>query len=56
MKRPAWTCPRIDFVSLAKGYGVARRASTTRQDLRCALEKAFAANGPVLIEARTYFD
>ncbi|MFY9634173.1 MAG: benzoylformate decarboxylase [Cellulosimicrobium cellulans] len=52
---PGLDVPSIDFVSLAKGYGVNAQRVDNGQDLRLALEKAFAGNSPVLIEARTYF-
>jgi len=53
---PGLDVPRIDFVHLANGYGVAAESVNTAEELRTALQKAFAGNVPVLIEARTYFE
>lgn len=46
----------IDFVSIAKGYGVQAESVTTESELRDALTRAFTNRQPVLIEAVTYFD
>jgi acetolactate synthase-1/2/3 large subunit len=43
--------PTIDFVALAHGFGVAAVRTETVVALRAALSQAFAAKGPLLIEA-----
>lgn len=43
--------PSIDWVSLAKGYGVPGQRVTTGEELMAALAAAEAVNGPYLIEA-----
>jgi benzoylformate decarboxylase len=45
------TDPQIDFVRLAESMGVAARRAATKDDLRNALEWAFAESGPTLIDA-----
>jgi benzoylformate decarboxylase len=52
---PGFELPDIDFVSLAKGYGVRAETVSTQQDFRDALTKAFAADEPVLVEAQTFY-
>lgn len=44
--------PRVDWVSLAKGYGVDARAVATAEELNDALLASYQAKGPFLIEAR----
>ena len=53
---PSFDLDGIDFVALAEGYGVRAESVTSESALREALERAFASNEPVLIEAVTYFD
>lgn len=53
---PPFDLPGIDFVSIARGYGVHAEQVSQESDLRDALERAFAMQEPVLIEAVTYFD
>jgi len=43
--------PDIDFVHLARGFGVEARRVETAEDLLAALERALAEPGPHLIEA-----
>jgi acetolactate synthase-1/2/3 large subunit len=43
--------PSIDWVSLARGYGVAGVSVKTAVDLRMALAESFRTPGPFLIEA-----
>ena len=45
------TNPRLDFVSLAQGLGVAATRATTAEEFYDQLEVAFATPGPHLIEA-----
>ncbi len=45
------TNPPVDFVSLAKGFGVPGEQVTTADDLNTALARGAAADGPYLIEA-----
>ena len=45
------TNPRIDFVSLAQGVGVAATRATTAEEFCDQLEVAFSTPGPHLIEA-----
>lgn len=53
---PPFELTGIDFVSLARGYGVRAESVATEEHLREALTRAFAQQEPVLIEAVTYFD
>lgn len=53
---PSFDLPAIDFVSIARGYGVQAECVQNEDDLRDALRRAFAAQEPVLIEALTYFE
>jgi len=53
---PSFDLPGIDFVRLAEGYGVPAESVATESAFRDALERAFASDGPVLIEALTYHD
>jgi acetolactate synthase-1/2/3 large subunit len=41
-----------NFVSLAESFGVSASSVSSPQELRPALERAFAADRPVLIEVR----
>ncbi len=43
--------PRLDFVALAGGMGVAARRVTTAEDFNAALAQAFSEPGPHLIDA-----
>ena len=43
--------PAIDFVSMAQGMGVPARRVARAEDLNTALENAFKARGPFLIDA-----
>jgi acetolactate synthase-1/2/3 large subunit len=43
--------PDLDFVQIARGFGVDSRRVDTAEDLLSALERAFAEPGPHLIEA-----
>lgn len=43
--------PRMDWVSLAKGFGVSAVRCTTSEDFDGALAKAIASPGPQFIEA-----
>ncbi|MGO4692476.1 benzoylformate decarboxylase [Glaciibacter sp. 2TAF33] len=51
---PSFDLPGIDFVQIAQGYGVPAVSVSNESELRDALTCAFAATGPVLIEALTY--
>jgi len=42
--------PRIDFVSVARGLGLAAHKATTLSDLGDLLDQALAAEGPTLID------
>lgn len=53
---PSFELPGIDFVAIAKGYGVRAESAATEAELRDALTRAFSAQEPVLIEAFTYFE
>jgi len=44
--------PRVDWVALARGYGVPGVRATTSSDFRAALGTALRAAGPYLIEAQ----
>jgi benzoylformate decarboxylase len=44
--------PGLDFLALAAGLGCRALAADDEPTLRAALEEAFAAPGPVLIDAR----
>ncbi|KAJ8605228.1 hypothetical protein CTAYLR_000481 [Chrysophaeum taylorii] len=46
------TLGRVDWVSIAKGYGIEAISVATAEDLKTALEASFARKGPYLIEAR----
>jgi benzoylformate decarboxylase len=48
---PAMNLPGIDFVSLARGYGVPARRVETASVLTDARQESFAGSGPTLIEA-----
>jgi len=50
---PALDVPGIDFVSLAKGYGVEGVRAATADDLKQALTTALASQSPTLIEVAT---
>jgi benzoylformate decarboxylase len=50
---PALDVPGIEFVSLAKGYGVEGRRAATADDLKQALTAALASQAPTLIEVAT---
>ncbi|RDJ93245.1 pyruvate oxidase, partial [Lacticaseibacillus rhamnosus] len=41
----------IDFATIAKGFGVAGFTVEDPKDVKDVLQKAFAHNGPVLVEA-----
>lgn len=49
---PGLDIPGIDFVSLAKGYGVPASTVSTPEELDQAYTDALKAQGPVLIDAR----
>ncbi|EJT47454.1 benzoylformate decarboxylase [Trichosporon asahii var. asahii CBS 2479] len=49
---PGLDIPGIDFVSLAKGYGVPASTVSTPEELDKAYTDALEAQGPVLIDAR----
>jgi benzoylformate decarboxylase len=42
--------PRVDFVSLAKGFGLAAHKARTLSDVAELLEQALATDGPTLID------
>ena len=42
----------VDFVKVAEGMGAAGMTVTTREELDVAIEKAFAADGPYVIDCR----
>ncbi len=44
--------PQVDFVSLAKGFGILGTKCETPQDLDQALDHAFSVNAPFLIDMR----
>jgi benzoylformate decarboxylase len=50
---PALDVPDIDFVSLAKGYGVEGVRAATAEELRQALTNALVSQTPTLIEIAT---
>ena len=50
---PGYDVPGIDFVSLAKGYGVAGVCAATADDLKQALTAALGSQAPILIEVPT---
>jgi hypothetical protein len=50
---PALDVPGIDFVSLAKGYGVEGRRAATANDLKRALTAALSSQAPTLTEVAT---
>ena len=50
---PGLTCPGIDFLSLAKGYGVESVRAATADDLKQALTAALGSQAPSLIEVPT---
>ena len=50
---PGLDVPGIDFVSLAKGYGVDGVRATTADELKQALTAALASQAPTLIEVPT---
>ena len=50
---PALDVPGIDFVSLAKGYGVEGVRAATADDLKQALTAALSSQSPTLIEVAT---
>jgi benzoylformate decarboxylase len=50
---PALDVPGIDFVSLAKGYGVEGVRAATADDLKQALTTALGSQTPTLIEVAT---
>ncbi|MEM5371830.1 benzoylformate decarboxylase [Paraburkholderia azotifigens] len=53
---PGLDVPDIDFVALAKGYGVHAVQADTRDRLKHALSAALASNAPMLIEVPTVLD
>lgn len=53
---PGLDVPNIDFVKISEGYGVPAERVDSEAELKSALHRAFDADGPVLIEAITYFD
>ncbi len=46
----------IDFVSIAEGYGVPARRTTTRAEFEAAYQEALVSTGPVLIDAQVVND
>src|ERR1700722_20158192 len=50
---PGLDVPGIDFLSLAKGYGVQGAHATTADALKQALTAALSSQGPTLIEVPT---
>jgi benzoylformate decarboxylase len=44
--------PEIDFVSLARGLGVAAASASTPDELQTALKQAAAHDGPFLIDCK----
>jgi benzoylformate decarboxylase len=50
---PELDVPGIDFVSLAKGYGVEGVRAATADDLKQALRAALSSQAPTLIEVPT---
>ncbi|AZL06789.1 benzoylformate decarboxylase [Brevibacterium aurantiacum] len=50
-KVPGLALGGIDFVSLAKGYGVPAKQTSTRAEFAAAYREALDATGPVLIDA-----
>jgi benzoylformate decarboxylase len=53
---PGLDVPGIDFLSLAKGYGVKGMRAATADDLRQALRAALGSQAPALIEVSTCAD
>ncbi|WP_434620787.1 thiamine pyrophosphate-dependent enzyme [Arthrobacter sp. A5] len=47
---PGLDVPGIDFVSIAKGYGVEAHPADSLEDLRRHFAKALACTGPTLLE------
>ncbi|MFW3384782.1 UNVERIFIED_CONTAM: benzoylformate decarboxylase [Kocuria sp. CPCC 205274] len=50
---PGLDVPGIDFLSLARGYGVPAQAAGTAAELADLVRQGLAAEGPTLIEVRT---
>ena len=50
---PGLDVPGIDFLSLAKGYGVEGVRANTANDLKQALRVALGSQAPTLIEVPT---
>lgn len=50
---PGLDVPGIDFLSIARGYGVPAHAAGTAEELADLLRRGLAADGPSLIEVRT---
>ena len=50
---PGLDVPGIDFLSLAKGYGVEGVSAATANDLKQALTTALGSQSPTLIEVPT---
>jgi acetolactate synthase-1/2/3 large subunit len=46
----AWDLANPDFVKFAESFGAMGLRASTPEELRVALRKAFAADGPVVIE------
>jgi benzoylformate decarboxylase len=46
----------INFVSIAEGYGVPARRTTTREEFEAAYQEALLGAGPVLIDAQVVAD
>lgn len=44
--------PRLDWVALARGYGVPAVRATTTAEFQAALSKGLQSSGPYLIEAQ----
>lgn len=50
---PALDVPGIDFLSLAKGYGVEGVSASTAEELKQAMATALGSQTPTLIEVAT---
>jgi benzoylformate decarboxylase len=50
---PGLDVPGIDFVAIAKGYGLTTYAAATDEEFTAALKAAIAAGQPALIEVET---
>ncbi len=50
---PGLDIPGLDFLAIAKGYGVEAQTVTNREEFRAAFKKALASQAPILLEVST---